>query len=167
MLNHRKQPELWGCLYHALFALMGDEELLDHARDLSNARFYARLAAMGAMPITLFASLQQLAESSFWELITTTEPQQLLVSIAAARLTGMQHLVAVEISRSVVIISDSRRDQLQYRSFEDFLAGPYAVAFRVEALAPSKINLYPFEDAEQTVGRVLARDRPDLGEFTM
>jgi len=169
MLEHARQFNLWGCLYHAAYAITGEGTLLDHVCDLSNPRFYARLHGLGLMSMTLYASTdQQPTDSLFWEMLRSHgTPQQLLLSIAAVRLPGIQHAVAVELTAEGATVSDSRLPALQTFLWPDFLAGPYALAFRVEVLLPAEVDAYPHEDAEQALGRALVSTGPPRDEYRM
>lgn len=164
MLHHQQQPELYGCLYHALYALTGDPDVLEHVDDLSNARFYARLHGWGLMVITPWADYSDPAATTpcrFWEAVTSEHPQPYLLTVATERLPGFRHAVAALVSTRSVSISDSRHACPFTLTFREFLDSEYAQAFLVEQLLPAELDAYPHEDAHFSVVQALARDRID------
>ncbi|THF70493.1 hypothetical protein E7T06_07250 [Deinococcus sp. Arct2-2] len=162
MLHHKRQAELWGCLYHTLYALTGDTAVLEHVRDISNARFYCRLHEMGLMAVALHKGAP--AEPEFWETLNPDGAHSLLLTVPADHLQGVEHAVAVELwpGRSACI-SDSKQPTHQWVDWAAFLASPYGRPLSVEVLAVADLNRYPAEDAEYTLGHALirSRDRPD------
>lgn len=164
MLYHRQQPELYGCMYHALYAVTGDDAVLQHAHDLSNARFYARIHALGAMVVTAWADFGNHAAvcgPELWRALVRSQPQTFLLTVPAERLPGHRHLIAVEISWAGARISDSRRPAIQAMTFEEFLASPLHQAYLVEQVASADVDDYPYEDAAVGIARALAASRPD------
>lgn len=163
-LHHRQQPDLYGCLYFAAFALTGDPQVLEHTRDISNARFYARLHSWGLMVITPwsnYAGPDQFTPRSFWEALTTEHSQPYLLTVAAERTPDHRHACAAVVSTSTVTISDSRRASRATLTFEEFLDSEYAQAYLVEQLLPADLDAFPHEDAHYSVVQALARDRVD------
>jgi hypothetical protein len=166
MLLHRPQPELYGCMYHAAYAVTHDESLLDHVGDISNGRFYARLHGLGLMVITAYAAALPIA-SDDWAMLLQLDGTTFLLTIDAERIPGMCHMVAAEVHALGVTVSDSRRAGLQHFTAAEFLASEYAAAYRVEAPAPAELDAYPHEDAAAAVHRALAQDWPERDDYQL
>lgn len=173
MLHHLKQPELWGCLYYSAHALTGEARLLEYTNDISDPRFQARLIQHGWMLSTLYAyrGPPQPADALFWLHLRDTLPEGegagLLVAIEAGKLPGLWHSVAVMFTAGGVGVSDSRKAELvEFPDIWSFIHSPYSQAHLVQLLMPTDIDAYPHEDAQLTVGRALARDRP-VSEYSM
>jgi hypothetical protein len=160
MLHHQHQTELYGCLYHALYALTGDFSVLEHVRDISNARFYCRLHDMGLFAAALHRGPP--VKSDFWDRLDPGGPHALLLTLPAERMEDVGHAVAVELwPGQSACVSDSKQITHQWFGWEAFLGSPYGHPLSVEVLAVADLSRYPAQDAAQTVGRALSRDRPD------
>lgn len=175
MLHHRKQTELWGCLYHSAFALTGDQTLLAHTSDISDPRFQARLIEHGWMLSTLYAyrGPPQPADALFWlhlrDQLPPGEGAGLLVAIDAHNIPGCWHSVALMLVNSGrVSVSDSRLpDLIEYPDLWTFIASPYSQAHQVQVLLPTEVDAYPYEDAQLVVGRALASTGPPRPGYEM
>ncbi|WP_345465399.1 hypothetical protein [Deinococcus carri] len=155
-LQHRQQHGQVGCLYHSLYALLGDEALLEHANDVSAPRYYARLAAAGMLVSSLWCTEPGFSSTptAFWESLrrrfTAASPggaahAPLLVNIGGAT-PGWLHQVAVLLPISpgedIVHVSDSNfHEPLQF-TWDGFLHSDYAQAYRVEMLGPADLDAY-------------------------
>lgn len=158
MLHHRKQARLYGCAYHALYAVTGEEAWLEHVEDISPQRWHARLHAAGLRVSVWFADLigNTTTASSFWlglqamhhgnALGYTHVP--LLVTIQGRSSGAARHLVAVGMPVSdadPVFVSDSARPEQLGMTFQKFLASEYAQAFEVETLDTTDLDASPFQ----------------------
>lgn len=162
MLEHKPQGAPNGCLYHALFAITGDPDVLTFAGDISDARFYSRLAEFGMISLVLYACPPELArptDPAFWQhyrdLFTranTTGARFVPLLVTVNGLT-MQHAVAVALpvhraAGDTVIISDSNAPEPHTLTWEQFTRSEYARANRVEMLGPADVDAYPPHDPE-------------------
>lgn len=153
MLAHRQQLGEVGCLYFALYALTGDEQVLEHAADVSDARWQARLAGWGLMPFAFWVTgaAGPPTPPEFWMRQRAQFRESggisgapLLVSILGNSPDWL-HAVAVllPLDDSPVAISDSNFPELLFLSWEQFLGSDYARAHRVEMLGPLLLDAYP------------------------
>lgn len=154
---HRIQQGQVGCMYHSAYALLGDEELLEHVGDVNSARYYARLAALGWLVSTFWCTEPGFpcTPAPFWDRLrqgfTASNPggarhAPLLVNIAGIT-PGWLHQVAVLLPISPgedgVHVSDSNfHGPLQF-TWDGFLLSDYAQAYRVEMFGPAKPDAYP------------------------
>lgn len=160
ILHHRPQPGQIGCLYHSLYALTGDESVLEHAADTSQPRFHVRLAEMGLLLFTFYCAEAPLPPTppAFWEALrarfaanplgATHAP--LLVTIAGTT-PGWTHQVALALTLQPgedVLISDSNAPAPITVPWDVFLASDYARAHTVEMLGPLDLDAYPPEGEE-------------------
>lgn len=150
-------------MYHALYALSGDEAWLEHAEDVSRLRWLTRLHAAGLGVLTYFTDIvtDQTVPPGFWEALRgpVADPAvthlPLLLTIEGN--SGFaRHVVAVALpvrEADPVIVSDSGRDGLLHLTYPEFLASVYGRAYEVEALAPADLELYPFESGAEYASR--------------
>lgn len=163
-LGHQHQPQPYGCIYHAAYALLGDPTLLDHIEDDRTAAWVARLARRGVVPYHLWytrlsSRTEPVITDRDWEAIRSQAQVQqadtlpLMVTIASNRVQGY-HLTAVLIpSRrmgDVVQISDSALPELLHLSWQDFLRSRWAAAYEVEMLVSLDADTHPCEPARPT-----------------
>lgn len=152
MLYHRPQTRLYGCLYHSLYALTGDEHWLEHVEDVSRPRWHARLHAAGLMVMAYWDAelIEQSCPPELWARLREWGQGQegfthipMLATIHGIR--AGHHIVglALPVGDGPVWVSDSARHELQTLTLEEFLSSPYASAYAVEALAPADLNVYP------------------------
>lgn len=154
LLHHHPQTSNTGCLYASLYALTGFQEVLEHAPDVSDARFTVRLAELGlfAHPYWITPPEGPITEAGFWTvmrarfraLLPGEEAFPLLVAIAGTT-PGWLHSVAVSVplDHDQVEVSDSNAERLFSLPWSQFLASAYARAHRVEALAPLDLEAFP------------------------
>jgi hypothetical protein len=170
MLHHREQAGLAGCLYHALYAVLGDETLLAHVDDVSDARWLVRVHAAGHVPMTLFADRlgPGVTPPQFWDQLwaaaqSSASPQTVLVTVESQR-PGVWHVVAVTLLPSAEAwISDSAEPALICLDHDTFLGSPYSQAHLVEVLLPADLDAYPPEPAEDALrAQQQARERTQL-----
>lgn len=155
-IYHRPQPALYGCMYYAVYALTGDETLLEHAADVSMGAWISRIVARGASPHTIYATYFDTripASRQFWEQARSLAQQHrlravpLLATIPSTRVHG-HHMVALHLPHralDMVRISDSALPDVLELSWERFLLSPYAQAVEIVQLVP--LGDYPFEQA--------------------
>lgn len=161
-LYHRSQRHLYGCMYHALYALTGDESWLEHVDDLSEFRWLARLHASDAVLLTYFAD--QVRDTTtppeFWDTLRANVKLPdivhlpLLVTIAGRGSFG-RHVVAIAlpVADDSVWVSDSALDGLRHLSYAEFLQSEFARAYMVQALAPAGVEHYPHESGAEYVSQ--------------
>ena len=159
MLEHRQQFGPVGCLYHSLYAVTGDEAMLDpgHVHDTSDARFLIRLSKWGllAFPFWVTGANGATTDPAFWESLrgrftrdntvgATHAP--VLVAIPGSTERWL-HSVAVALpispEQDAVQVSDSEFPAPLTFSWAGFLASAYATAHRVEMLGPLDLDAYP------------------------
>lgn len=154
--QHRPQQGQVGCMYHSAYAVLGDEDLLQHADDVDAMRYYARLAATGWLVSTFWCTEPGFPVSppELWDRLrqrfTASNPggvlhAPLLVNIAGVT-PGWLHQVAVLLPISpgedTVYVSDSNfHEPLQF-TWDGFLHSDYAKAYRVEMLGPADLDAY-------------------------
>lgn len=154
MLHHKSQPLLYGCLYHATYAVTGDESWLEHTEDVSQPRWHARLHAAGLMVMTYWSNevLEQPCPVEFWHELRGRfaalpgEHTHIPLLVTVKGLSVGTHLVAVALpvrEDHPVIISDSAKDTQWEMQLDDFLLSPWAAALAVESLVPTQLDLYP------------------------
>lgn len=162
-LFHRRQKHLYGCLYHALYAVTGNEAWLEHVDDLSELRWLTRLHQDSAVLLTYFADQVQDTTTTpeFWEALrqnvdlpgVTHLP--LLVTIEGRGGFG-RHVLALALPVShddTVEISDSALDGLTYLPYREFLQSEFARAYMVQAAAPADLDAYAHESGAEYVSR--------------
>lgn len=163
-LHHSTQPEPYGCLYHAAFAILGDETLLADKRDANPNRFAARLAMRGILRRTLFNDLWQgETELNFWERLRgRLKPGgfiPLIVYIKSRAELADHHAVAVVFSESgQAWVSDSKRPEILAFTRTAFLVSRYSSAQEVTQLLPRELDLFSYEDAVQIMAGGLPHD---------
>lgn len=168
--HHRRQSTIYGCLYHALYALTGDEQWLAHADDISDLRWLSRLHEQGGMLLTYYADnlLHTPAPPGFWEALrghiapegegdrpTTHLP--LLVTIEGLSGLDRRHLVAIALpveGRDDVWVSDSAADVPQQFAFAEFLTSRYARASEVVQLLPADVDTYPYQSGAEFISQM-------------
>jgi len=145
-----------GCMYHAAFALTGEEHWLEpwYVEDVSEARFVVRLALadVGLFPFWVTPRSGPTTPEAFWYGLVKNygdappaEEAPLMVSIAGNS-PGWLHTVAVGlplIDGGNVTISDSSLPELLSLPWAQFLLSDYAQAHRVEMLGPLDLIAYP------------------------
>lgn len=144
-------------MYHSVYAILGDEDLLQHVEDVEAARYYTRLAASGWLVSTFWCTEPgfPVSPSELWDRLryrfTVGNPggealhAPLLVNIAGVT-PGWLHQVAVLLPISpgedTVHVSDSNfHEPLQF-TWDGFLRSDYAQAYRVEMLGPADPDAY-------------------------
>ena len=154
--GHRQQAGQAGCLYHSTFALLGDETLLAHAEDTSDARFAARLAELDLMafPFWITPAGQPRTPPDFWTTLrtrftgdNTTEQRHapLLVSVPGSApewLHQVALLLPAHPDEDEVHVSDSNFPEPLSLRWAVFLESDYARAHRVEMLGPLDLDAY-------------------------
>lgn len=156
-LHHCKLKGRWGCMYHSLYAVSGDESLLDEEvlSDVSDMRWRVRALQLGFLIQPWYVHPSETCEPEDWRGLTDQLPPHahvaLLVSMPSHKLNGERHQVAVLLRGSgEVSVSDSSMDGLiDYDSEEAFLASRYAVAFSIEVLALTRLDAHPKVDARE------------------
>ncbi|MFC6592402.1 hypothetical protein ACFP81_10625 [Deinococcus lacus] len=154
MLHHKLQRLSYGCLYHALFAITGDEAWLEHVDDVSQPRWHARLHAAGLMVMTYWSSelIEQPCPAEFWTVLRERfaalpgVPTHISLLVTVKGLNVGHHIVAVALPVSEdhpAIISDSAKNSLWEMPLADFLLSPWAEAYAVESIAPAEVDAYP------------------------
>ncbi|WP_027480537.1 hypothetical protein [Deinococcus pimensis] len=175
-LWHRKQAERFGCIYHALYAITGDEGVLAHVGDISEARMRTRMTKLGLFTMPVFANHGDFTDATpraFWdtyrEMFAHDEPGHayLLLSVPSRRVANNWHAVAVKLpnlAADTVEVSDSSEDDVLVYTWPEFLASWYAHAHVVESVHVADLSLYPFEDAR---ARLAEADRAADVEYVM
>lgn len=160
-LRHRRQPKVWGCIYHALYAVTGDESLLEHADDLSEFRALTRLHALGYGVYTLHAAMfggAQPTTPEFWREVTAQIPageaHVLLMTVEGVH-PDLRHAVAMALCRDEAVISDSALPELIRLSLPDFLETKYARASEVQSVFPLDLDALPVQPAQATLDVVM------------
>lgn len=163
-LYHKIQPEPYGCSYHAAYAILGDETLLDDKRDASPQRFAARLAMRGILRRTLFNDLWEgETKLDFWErLRARLAPDScipLVVWIKSRSELAEHHAVAVVLHETGrAWVSDSKRPEILVLTRASFLVSRYSSAQEVTQLVPGDLELFPYVDAVQVMAGGLPHD---------
>lgn len=166
-LRHRPQAALYGCMYHALYALTGDEGWLAHVDDFSEPRWLARIQAEGGAVLVYYADLllDTRTPPMWWDALRAIIPADgqggrptthmpLLATVDG--LSGRRHLVALAlpvVGRDDVHISDSALPDLQVLTWAEFQASPYARASRVEQIIPGDLNHYAHQSAAEILSQ--------------
>lgn len=164
MLHHRKQESLWGCIYHALYALTGEESLLEHVTDISDPRALIRLHQLGyallPLHVVKFAGpCADQADAGLWRGLVSQLPEgasALLAVTVDGFIPNTQHAIAVELSRDEVAVSDSAHHALQLFDLENFLSSRYSRANAIEALMPLDLDAFPAVNAGEELARASA-----------
>ena len=162
-LHHRPQAALFGCMYHALYALTGDESWLEHVDDFSEPRWLARIQAQGCTVLVFFADLMfdTRTPPHWWDALRWNIPAEgkggqatthLPVLATVDGVSGRRHVVAVALpvnGRDDVLISDSAMPDLRVLTWAEFLDSTYARASRVEQLLTADLNAFPHQSAAE------------------
>lgn len=159
-LYHAHQTLLYGCIYHAAYALIGDETLLEHVSDMSTGAWLARLGQRGYAVNALYNTyiLAGYVDDApltrrGWEQVRSLasrnrmEALPLLVTVVSERVQGF-HLIALHLPhRSIdcVRISDSAKPGLQSLTWSEFLASRYARSYEVSHLVSLNPDHHPHE----------------------
>lgn len=151
-LHHRRQPLLYGCMYHATYALLGEESLLEDVSDVSPLRWQARLAQGGLIVATYWEGelTGQRAGPDFWHALRRRvagrmDRLPLLLSVPGPlHLHMVAALVPME-GEGEVQVSDSARDALLRLPWVEFLASPYGQPLTVQVLAVTDPDAYPLD----------------------
>ncbi len=169
-LHHQKQPERFGCLYHALYAITGDERALQYTEDISELRFHARAVQLGYLLLPLYvcdAPLGGRFGMGWWDAlrarVPAAEPLPVMVSIEQRHDPRVHHVVALCLRHDgPVTVSDSSADTFLTLDWHTFQASPYARAFRVEGIGTTDVDAYPYESARERLTQLDRERHPDL-----
>lgn len=159
MLHHKKQPETWGCIYYSLYALTGEESLLQHAHDLSEPRALLQLHQLGyaLLPIHISRLFPVYAPSSIWDrLLEQAGPNTFLLSVTVDGIKpGTRHAVALELGAGKVEVSDSAlpNGPITYIP-EQFKLSRYAQALEVSVLMTAELSHHPEVNASEVIQRL-------------
>lgn len=160
MLHHRKQAQLWGCIYHSLYAVTGDESMLEHVDDLSELRALTRLHSAGLGVQTLHAAMfggAQPTSKEFWIELMGRAPAGggwlMLLTVPAER-SDVRHAVAAGLYADRVIVSDSALDDYQVFSQTEFLSSKYAQADAVGIVFPLDLDRLEPLSAQKTLAEL-------------
>lgn len=162
-LHHRPQAALFGCMYHALYALTGDEGWLAHVDDFSEPRWLARIQAQGGTVLVYYADLMLDTRTPrhWWDALRWNIPAEgkggqatthMPVLATVDGVSGRRHVIAVALpvnGRDDVLISDSAAPALQVLTWADFLDSTYARASRVEQLLSADLDAYAHQSAAE------------------
>lgn len=151
-LHHRRQPLLYGCMYHATYALLGEEILLEDVSDVSPLRWQARLAQFGLIVATYYEGelTGQRAGPDFWGALRgrvagRMDHLPLLLSVPGPRHLHMVAALVPMAGDGEVQVSDSARDGVLRLPWADFLASPYGQPLTVQVLAVTDPGAYASE----------------------
>jgi hypothetical protein len=158
-LSHRKQEQSYGCLYHAAYAVTGDERFLSHVENINVARYRAHLAECGYTEVMFFNNvwLSQ-ADETVWRRLARTVRNghaPFVLEIDSPNFPGFRHMVAVDfpIREDVVhVVSDSTKDGLLvFANRAEFLASPYAKTYLIAYLQTTDLEHHLFESAAEAL----------------
>ncbi len=150
-LHHRKQAQRWGCMYHAIYALTGDEALLEQVDDISLPRWFCAIHQQGLIASPLYAHHENIAGEREWDLVSMllmcTGTHRLLMCIDSLTRPGSRHQIAVvaDFDQMKAVVSDSTADGIQVMDWEAFRAGPYARAYEVLWIGEAHLHDYAFD----------------------
>ncbi len=142
-LHHARQTSSSGCNWHAMYALFGDDGLLDYAPFASLSYWAAVLAHHGVLILTHYEGVieQRPAPLHWWAAF-----RQVLypghAPLALTVLTGrILHMIAVQYPKDpdqVVLVSDSLRNSVKRFTLEEFHEHPvYGQALAVYSFLPA------------------------------
>lgn len=163
-LWHRPQSQLYGCIYHAAYALLGDPTLLDHVDDVGTGAWINRLARRGVVPYHVWQTRLSsrnipVITARDWEAIRSQAQVRdeaalrLMVTIESTRVQGY-HLIAVLIPNRTVSdmiqVSDSALPELLHMPWREFIQSRWAAAYEVEQLVSLNPDAHPRQLANPT-----------------
>ncbi len=145
-LFHKKQENPWGCMYHVLYAITGDESLLEFVDDLSVEGMYKRAVERGNLPWTLYTTIaRRKAGMEFWgDMLARWPKTSILLDLSIDSIQykefGIRHAVGVlfnlrgeaGVNFPFAVVSDSGVDDFRsYDSLEEFVDSPYGQPYIV------------------------------------
>jgi hypothetical protein len=157
-LSHRRQEQSYGCLYHAAYAVTGDERLLAHVENINVARYRAHLAECGYTEVMFFNNvwLSQ-ADEMIWRRLarTTRSSHPFVLEIDSPNFPGFRHMVAVQYpgrEDAPHFVSDSTKDGIVvFANRAEFLASPYAKTYLIAYVQTTDLGDHPFESAAEAL----------------
>ena len=150
-LYHRKQEQLYGCIYHAAYAVTGDETFLKHVEDVSWVRWRVRMKEAGYVFEPIYCNGKEPATPSFWRYWLDWQADDygalMILSIHHGK-SPTSHTIGAVLSKieQCVIISDSLRDGFVTVGQDEWPEHQYARVRRAEALLDGDLERWPPEE---------------------
>jgi hypothetical protein len=155
-LCHRRQPENWGCIWYAAYAITGDGRLLEHTEEIHPVRYQIILAQHGWLFEHVYNhAYKTRATPDFWEALVASGYGDiaLMLHIDSLNHPGLQHAVALWLPKEAGAfhwVSDSTRPEMVL--FDDraaFLASPYSRPYEVAYLLDASLGNWPTQSAPE------------------
>lgn len=139
------QTEPYGCMYHSIAALTGEERWLEYIEDVNNWRMQIRLAEAGYLLDSIYDNHFQKADASFWKRwIARHDDECFRVILTVDSTPPVRHRVAALISmmESKVVIYDPAKDVVQECGLTTFASMRFARCYRAEVLFEAELDRY-------------------------
>lgn len=161
-LHHHQLQGEWGCMYAALYAHLGDDGLLEHTNDVSDARWRVRIHEAGHFlqpvwcihPPDALGGVWASAPEATWEALEAASkdgpPLRLLAHTPGHR---GEHQIAIAMRGRAIWISDCRKLAVEYwadwREWRRIKALPVT---QLEILQPLDLEAFQVEPAWEALG---------------